>query len=237
MRLLNTTTLKGGYFYGEGGVPEYAILSHTWQEEEVSFQDIDSSSGASKAGFRKIRGCCDRARIDGYDWVWIDTCCIDKSSSAELTEAINSMYRWYQLSAKCYVYMSDVNRSQGSSDIDFMAMFRKSRWFSRGWTLQELIAPALVEFYDKDWFEIGTKASLQREIAAITGIDLGVLQGKDPGTCNVVQRISWASERETTRIEDIAYCLLGFFGVNMPLLYGEGMNAFARLQQEIVRTT
>lgn len=237
MRLLNTSTLVVEEFFSEK-VPDYVILSHTWGEEEVTLQDMKSGEAAAKKGYPKVKGCCEKALSDGFDFCWIDTCCIDKTSSAELSEAINSMYKWYAASAICYVYLPDVTESFGAlfpNEITRYRNFDSARWFKRGWTLQELIAPAAVEFYDRDWKLIGTKLSLREQIAKNTGIDLGVLGGKPPASCNVAVRMSWASRRETTRIEDEAYSLLGLFGVNMPLLYGEGRQAFRRLQEEILR--
>lgn len=262
MRLIDTDTLQLQLFAGDA--PPYAILSHTWGEGEVTFQDMEKGRhfAMQLQGFAKIERCCSQAKRDGYAWAWVDTCCIDKQSSAELSEAINSMYRWYQLAAVCYVYMSDVAANLDSAFLPaspasfvhgetslpsssgreastlrrFGPSFAASRWFRRGWTLQELLAPRLVEFYDHRWTEIGTKASLVSDLQRITGIRAEVLQGASPGDlCTVAERMSWASKRETQRIEDRAYSLLGIFNVNMPLLYGEGQSAFIRLQEEILR--
>lgn len=158
---------------------------------------------------------------------WIDTCCIDKSSSAELSEAINSMFRWYQDARICYVYLPDVrNKTESSHETSF----KKSRWSTRGWTLQELLAPEIVVFFSHDWSEIGTKATLAELISVITGIDS---LSRFEGAC-VAQQMSWASKGQTTRIEDQSYCLMGLLGVNMPIIYGEGEGAFLRLQMAIV---
>ncbi|PVH72247.1 HET-domain-containing protein [Cadophora sp. DSE1049] len=229
MRLLNTITLKLESFFGRE-LPIYAILSHTWGDEEVTLQDmVNPVEAESKPGYAKLRGCCKKAAEDGYAYVWIDACCIDKTSSAELSEAINSMYIWYKNSDVCYVHLSDV-------ETPFEA-FKHSRWFTRGWTLQELIAPRTVEFYTATWEEIGTKQSLGDEIALITGIESRVLQGSDLAAHHVAEKMSWAASRITTRVEDMSYCLLGIFNIHMPLLYGEGKRAFIRLQKEILRTT
>lgn len=222
-------------------LPPYAILSHTWckDEDEVTFQEITASTGPAygKAGFSKIRGCCVKAAEDGYQYVWIDTCCIDKTSSAELSEAINSMYRWYQQAEICYAYLSDIESAERNSPFWEATNFKNSKWFTRGWTLQELIAPRSVEFYASNWDDLGTKSSRRDEISKITGIDVRILDGDDPAICNVAERLSWAASRKTKRIEDAAYCLLGLFQVHMPLLYGEGENALIRLQEEILKTT
>lgn len=163
------------------------------------------------------------------DCQWIDSCCIDKTSSAELSEAINSMFEWYRRAEVCYAYLSDVS----GSSLYFAGLersFSQSAWFERGWTLQELLAPQWVEFYDYDWIELGTKSSLAPLITSITGIT-HLFNHEE--AC-IAQKMSWASKRQTTRIEDRAYCLLGLFGVHMPPLYGEGKNAFYRLQVEII---
>ncbi|KAF2433098.1 HET-domain-containing protein [Tothia fuscella] len=245
MRLLNASTLEMEDFTGD--LPPYVILSHTWGKEEVLFHDLQASKmvdfkpGQEKAGFAKIQGTCDQAVRDRYRWVWIDTCCIDKTSSAELSEAINSMFLWYERADICYVYLADVPTAFSArhpvwDDIfDVKGIFKSSRCFTRGWTLQELVASPVVEFYAADWTEIGTKSSLQKPLSKITGIHARVLGGADPAMCSVAERMSWAVSRETTRLEDMAYSLLGLFHVNMPLLYGEGERAFVRLQEEILK--
>ncbi|KAK3989113.1 heterokaryon incompatibility protein-domain-containing protein [Cladorrhinum sp. PSN332] len=236
MRLLNSETLEMKEFYGE--IPPYAILSHTWGDEEVTFQDFHSPDREKKKGFDKILGCCQQAQRDRIDWTWIDTCCIDKTSSAELSEAINSMYAWYRDSEVCYVFLEDVSFSFDQPEQD-RQKFAAARWFKRGWCLQELIAPLRTEFYAQDWCEIGTKRNMGSQIENITGIPADVLQASDRNLHRhtIAEKMSWASERTTTRIEDGAYCLLGIFGVHMPLLYGEGGTAFRRLQEEIIKQT
>ncbi|PMD16890.1 hypothetical protein NA56DRAFT_730642, partial [Hyaloscypha hepaticicola] len=183
-------------------------------------------------GWSKVTGCCAQAALDGWEYVWIDSCCIDKTSSAELSEAINSMFRWYKKAEVCYAYLSDVS-SASDDPRNFPSQFSQSKWFTRGWTLQELLAPHYVDFFDQTWTWIGSKGSLNAVISQITGIaDLVCYK-----EASVAQKMSWASYRETTRIEDLSYCLLGLFGVHMPPLYGEGENAFMRLQREIMNTT
>jgi hypothetical protein len=225
MWLLNTrsVTLKE---FGDDETPEYVILSHTWEDEEVLYQDVVDGIENTKLGYRKVKGCCRRARQDGFRWIWIDTCCINKGSSVELSEAINSMFRYYKEAQICYAYLSDIASSEAEQ-------LTTSRWFERGWTLQELIAPPIVEFYSCDWIDIGTKTSLRKSISLRTGIPNDVLLGADPSSCNIAERMSWASGRNTKRIEDQAYSLMGIFDVNMPMLYGEGIKAFQRLQREI----
>ncbi len=346
MRLLNTESLRLELFLGSS-VPKYAILSHMWGEEEVLFDDIHDPNQphpVGKAGFAKIEGSCKQAREDGFKYIWIDTCCIDKSSSAELSEAINSMFDWYHQSERCYAYLADVevsncegeedeedeedgedgvyseengngeggvdeekwsgvmvkgegredegkgngddnnetcgeSRSNGEATSDGRSDdgedeqlgtvgFEDSRWFSRGWTLQELIAPADVRFYDRNWSFLGVRQldssrnnrvgyrDLGPQITRRTRIPPQLLRWPTLGperrsfwtidfnpraklesvldSFSVAQKMSWAASRMTTRPEDEAYSLMGLFGVNMPMLYGEGRRAFARLQQAIL---
>jgi len=210
-------------------VPRYAILSHTWEadnQEEVTFQDLVGGLGQSKAGYRKIRFCGKQANQNGLQYFWVDSCCIDRSSSADLAEAINSMFRWYRDAVECYVYLSDVP----TVDIDLRA-FRQSRWFTRGWTLQELLAPQSVDFFSQDWVQLGDKQSLELQLHQVTGIPVQALrQLAGLSQFSVEERMSWTAKRETTIEEDQAYCLLGIFDIYLPLIYGEGReHAFRRL--------
>ncbi|RDW56743.1 hypothetical protein BP6252_13998 [Coleophoma cylindrospora] len=238
MRLLNTHTIQLEEFFDK--VPPYAILSHTWADEEVTFQDLEKPYHTAKVGYANIKETCRLARDDGYQYVWIDTCCIDKSSSAELSEAINSMFNWYKDASICYAYLADVSPTT-TVPTEQCSPFGESRWFQRGWTLQELLASPQLVFYSSDWAPIASKNSLKELISQITNIDEAYLisQSKNIAVllekASIAERMSWASKRQTTRVEDIAYCLLGIFGLNMPLLYGEGKRAFLRLQEEIVR--
>lgn len=178
-----------------------------------------------------------QARRDGLSHIWVDTVCIDKTSSAELSEAINSMFKWYEGAMICYVYLADMP-SYPTSGVDLLELMGKSRWFTRGWTLQELIAPYKVVFYSRSWAHLGTKKALSSFIADVTGIDqLCICKERALGRYSIAQRMSWAADRSTTRPEDMAYCLLGIFGINLPLLYGEGDKAFFRLQEEILRAS
>jgi hypothetical protein len=221
-------------------LPRYAILSHTWgaESEEVTFSDLENGTGESKAGYNKIRFCGEQAKIDGLQYFWVDTCCINKSSSAELTEAINSMFRWYQNAAKCYVYLLDVSTNdynQADASLQsWQSAFRNSRWFSRGWTLQELLAPLSVEFFCVNGKRLGDKKSLEKQLYDITGIAVSALRGTPLPEFTVKERMSWAKDRVTKREEDMAYSLLGIFDIHMPLIYGEGeKNALSRLQREL----
>ncbi|KAK0648712.1 heterokaryon incompatibility protein-domain-containing protein [Cercophora newfieldiana] len=237
MRLLNTTTIRLEEF-NEAICPPYAILSHTWGDEEVSFQEMQLEKHPIwKAGYPKIIETCREALEHHLHYAWIDTCCIDKSSSAELSEAINSMFQWYAKASICFAFLSDI--PVGVDPFETM----NSRWYTRGWTLQELIAPRIILFYNSDWEMIGSRDDLRYKISASTGIDAHFLRDHIPdihlelSSASIAQRMSWAAGRQTTRTEDMAYCLLGIFGINMPLLYGEGERAFIRLQEEIIRHT
>jgi hypothetical protein len=236
MKLINTSTLELHDFY-LAELPPYAILSHTWGDEEVNFQEMSSKNCSSKKGFAKIAKTCQIALADGLEYAWVDTCCIDKSSSAELSEAINSMYQWYAKAAFCYVFLEDLP-PDGTWELAEKAL-PSCRWFTRGWTLQELLAPKTpnnVHFYDKEWFYRGSKVDFISVISKCTRVPVAVLTRVDAmAEYSVASKMSWAARRETTRLEDSAYCLMGIFDVNMPLLYGEGGKAFRRLQEEIIK--
>ena len=255
MRLLKTSTFELEEILDEYKLPQYAILSHRWEGEEMTLQELEQkdtiillnstktrvangeplySFQNIKKGFLKIIGCALQAEKDGICYIWCDTCCIDKTNSTELSEAINSMYHWYK-DQLCYAYLGDVPHTAYRLLTEKGSAFAKSRWFTRGWTLQELIAPSRVVFFDRTWRSMGTRSDFKNRIAEITGIDEGVLDGEDPALCCIAKRMSWASKRETTRVEDLAYCLMGLFGVNMPLIYGERHKAFIRLQTEIMK--
>src|SRR5579862_2097532 len=225
---------------GDDTIPPYAILSHTWgsDDEEVTFNDLTNGAGKDRPGYRKIRFCGKQAANDGLRFFWVDTCCIDKSNNMEFAEAINCMFRWYQNATKCYVYLSDVS-ADGSIENDESARrwkpeFKKSRWFTRGWTLQELIAPVSVEFFSKEKQRLGDKQSLEQTLYEITGIAVEALRGSPLSHFSVDERMLWAAKRQTKREEDKAYSRLGIFNIHMSLIYGEGgQKALSRLLKEI----
>lgn len=231
MRFINTTTLNLEWF-GEWSLPEYAILSHTWGQDEVQFSDMnDVQQAMSKPGFSKIHNACKIARELEYRYLWIDAICIDQSSSAEHCEAIISMFRWYRNADICLAYLSD---AQGQA----LEEIKNCRWFTRCWTLQELIAPARLSFYNKTWQYIGDKSTPEvlHLISSITGVDEDVLEDAELLSSRpICHRMAWAADRTCARREDVAYSLLGIFDVNILPLYGEGDRAFGRLQEEIIR--
>ncbi|KAL4071630.1 heterokaryon incompatibility protein-domain-containing protein [Scleroderma yunnanense] len=228
----------------------YAILSHRWIDQEVNYDEMvelgkmdaeERDEIRQRNGYRKILDSCEQAKKDGCEWLWVDTCCIDKRSSAELSEAINSMYRWYEKSRVCYAYLHDVPGSTFPTEHDkrmYPDFNAWPEWFSRGWTLQEMIAPNDVQFFNKDWHWIGDKRTLAETLSRITQVPQHILTGglSSDRPC-VAQVMSWAANRTTTRVEDRAYSLLGLLDVNMPMLYGEGKKAFQRLQLEIIHTS
>ena len=224
-------------------IPPYAILSHTWgaDTEEVTFKDLTNGAGRDKPGYEKIRFCGEQARQDGLQYFWIDTCCINKANKAELPQAIKSMFRWYYNAARCYVYLSDVSSPLPKTDDEFNPSlwesdFRKSRWFTRGWTLQELLAPSLVEFFSQEGKKLGNKTSLIQQIHEITGIPHSALQGTPLSQFSVNERLLWKEHRHTKLKEDGAYSLLGIFNVYIAPVYGEGAEgAFRRLLDEIYK--
>lgn len=255
MRLLSTKDFTFHEF-PEDAVPTYAILSHTWDGNEVTLQDMQQpnarkilqSSNPPNKSWKKIKDACSMAK--GYLYIWIDSCCIDKTNSAELQEAINSMFRWYRNSSVCLALLSDVDKSHFdfNEELQTYATFF-CRWFTRGWTLQELLAPERLLFFDVNWRELGSRSEWASHISKATGIHVKFLLGIELDPCktwdleavlrdtSVATKMSWAAGRQTTRVEDEAYCLLGLFDIHMPMLYGEGRKAFARLQQEIMKST
>ncbi|RYP60441.1 hypothetical protein DL770_009997 [Monosporascus sp. CRB-9-2] len=265
MRLINVRNGELEEVFPERA-PPYAILSHVWDgRNEVTFQewarrDTDEAV-RGKSGYRKIADARQQAISDGLEWLWCDTNCIDKTSSAELSEAINSMFAWYTNSQVCYAYLDDVDirstratRSSGSTagvsknaeenypapvdTQDVHLLLAKSRWFTRGWTLQELLAPSREVFFAKDWTVLGDRNQLSISISEIARIHIGALRDRSTiWQYSVAQRMSWAADRQTTRQEDVAYCLLGIFNIQMPMLYGEGIDAFQRLQRAIIKIT
>jgi len=221
-------------------IPPYAILSHTWIEgEEVTYQDLVDGTGEGKSGCDKLRFCAERAVEDGLEHFWVDTCCIDKSSPSEVSRNINAMFHYYQKAVRCYVYLVDVSvaKREGandrSSDCLWEQAFRASRWFTRGWTLQELLAPSVVEFFSKERRRLGDKNSLKRWIHEITGIPQSALEGTRLSRFTVDERFLWAEPRKTTVQEDKVYSLLGIFDVQIPLYYGKesAEGAHRRLQE------
>ena len=244
MRLLK---LDDGRFslewFPKDKIPPYAILSHTWgrgENDEVTFKDLIDGTADNKRGFQKLQFCGNQAKADDLHYFWVDTCCIDKSNSTELQTAINSMFRWYQNAARCYVYLSDVSvytQDRQFRHVEWESAFRNSRWFTRGWTLQELLAPTIVEFYSRDRVRLGDKRSLEQQIHEITGITVEALQGRYLCDFSVEERLRWGEKRQTTEDEDEAYCLLGIFEIFMSLRYGEGRkNAMDRLRRKIQKS-
>ena len=221
-------------------IPPYAIISHTWlddDEEEVTYKDIKKGRGRDKDGFVKLQFGAKQAATDGIKYLWMDTCCIDKSSNTELQLAINSMFRWYQNAVKCYVYLSDVSMDRPSEE-SWKSEFQKTRWATRGWTLQELLAPSSVEFFSNKGLQIGSKRSLESLLHDVTGISVKALRGTPLCEFSQLERMSWMEHRRTKLEEDLAYALLGIFDVQMPLLYGEGYRmASVRLREAIAKYT
>ncbi|KAK3661195.1 hypothetical protein LTR56_000318 [Elasticomyces elasticus] len=234
MRLLNTSTFELEYYEDVNLVPEYAIFSHKWYTggEEVILLDFQRPGNAPhKKGFSKLQGLCSVAAAKGHRFVWCDACCIEKSNEVELSKSINSMFRWYQNAAECIAFLGDVGGDDGR-------LLEHSIYFKRGWTLQELIAPQDMTFYDQHWNCLGTKKDLLDALSNITRIPRDVLSHhRHFSTCSVAQRMSWASDRETREVEDQAYSLMGLFDISLKLIYGEGEKAFIKLQREIIASS
>jgi hypothetical protein len=222
-------------------IPPYAILSHTWGDDEFHFEDLVNGTGKSKAGYGKILFCGEQAARDHVQYFWVDTCCIDKWNLRELSNAINYMFRWYKNAAKCYVFLSDVSTPMTDAQLHqstWEASFRKSRWFTRGWTLQELLAPASIDFFSSERQRLGDKASLEQQICEVTRIPVTALRRDPLDEFSVPERMAWMVGRQTTQEEDMAYSLIGIFGVSMEFRYGEGeKRALKRLQEEMEKGT
>ncbi|KAL9017667.1 MAG: hypothetical protein Q9185_005001 [Variospora sp. 1 TL-2023] len=247
-RLINTTTYEL-YKNGDAEVkasPHYAILSHRWGKAEVTFQMLtnpqwrESNLGAEP--MKKIREACKKARDRDtpIEWLWCDTCCIDKNNSEELRSSIDSMFEWYRKATVCYGYLTDVDwdpsRQQMSKSVD--RPNQESVWFERGWTLQELLAPRYMEFFDRNWTFMGTRDGLSDKLQSVTGIAKKYLTGAaNFKQASVATRMGWMAGRTTTEIEDIAYSMLGLLDISMPIYYGEGVKAFMRLQRTLIESS
>ena len=245
MRLLNTSTYKVS---GMGAVrADYAILSHRWlRNGEITYQELNSTNARGSnldetqlESLNKTKEACAKAREQGLDWIWMDTCCIDKTNAVEYTRSINSMFEYYRKAKVCYAYLSDVDcsapgwqkfRRKEQPDLE-------SEWFERGWTLQELLAPEYMEFYDREWRLIGTKDKLAEDLHRVTHIERKYLiNSRTIKEASVATRISWMAGRTTTQLEDIAYSMLGILNINMTAQYGEGAKAFMRLQETLIES-
>lgn len=257
MRLLETTDGRTyrltDRFHHQSQIPAYAILSHTWEDEqEVLFDDIVKDKKrkyrslcsslrlrprSRRKGYEKLQFCARQAKQDGLRYFWVDTCCIDKSDPFELKRAINSMFQWYRNANKCYVYLSDVSVVSAKANLvasEWQVAFANSRWFTRGWTLQELLAPPAVEFFSKEGIYLGTRLELKQLIHEITSIPPRALSGAPLTEFAVDEKLSWAVERQTTLEEDEVYALLGIFDITLPFIYDEGYDkALRRLLDKI----
>ncbi|KFY89168.1 hypothetical protein V500_05900 [Pseudogymnoascus sp. VKM F-4518 (FW-2643)] len=221
--------------------PQYAILSHRWFPQEITFRTLSplelQDGYLITPQLNKIRNTCRKAREDKLEWVWIDSCCINKDSSEEITRSINTMFKWYQEAAVCYTYLSDVIALEGKTSVFKRRDSEDSEWFERGWTLQELLAPRAMKFFDTDWVPIGTRAQLAAEIERVTGIEARFLDGSEEfRSASIATRLSWQSRRKTTEEEDMAYSLVGIMGVSLVPIYREGRQSFLKLQQELLKS-
>jgi hypothetical protein len=240
LRILEDRSLEVTKDMEEDDAPQYAILSHTWgpDEEEVTFRDVVERMGKHKSGYHKLAFCRDQTLRDGQTHFWVDTCCINRSNNVELNTAITSMFRWYAKATKCYVYLPDVpsklSGTDGVQNAIWQSEFRGCQWLTRGWTLQELLAPKVVEFYDKTGNMLGDKTTLERYICDAAGIPATALRGRPLASFSIEERFAWQRGRKTKKPEDKAYSLLGVCGVSMIPIYGEGRdNAMARLRKKI----
>lgn len=217
-------------------LPSFAVLAHSVGDVEVTYSDAvgDAAAARAKANYEKLAFAARQALADGYEYLFIHSCCVDRRSSAELDEAANSALQWYRKAGTVYAYLPDCPADARATDP--ASPFAASRWFRDPWMLLPLVASRNLTFYAAQWTKLGTKADLASDISAVTGVGLSFIRGTRPiETASVAQRMSWAARRSTARVEDVAYALMGLFSVHMPLLYGEGERAFLRLQEEIIR--
>lgn len=247
MRLLNVRTLEIESFSDPNqSIPPYAIASHRWGREEATLKDVKKRRGSYLAGWYKVETFARyvRKNVHGVKWLWIDTCCVNRESSQEVNEAVNLSFRWYANAEVCLAWLEDVDDADDAEDVP------QSGWFRRGWTLSELLAPRTVLFLSSSWEVIGRKGEAGRTrsglqltsgpgmesmIAQITGIPISVLYDfENSWSLTVEERLEWMEGRATTLEEDRAYSMLGIFGANMPVKYGEGAeSARKRLLSEI----
>lgn len=245
MRLLNVYTLEFSEYSAD--VPKYAIASHRWKAgTEATIKEVRNKRNTEKDGYVKVQSFASyvREHVCNVEWLWIDTCCVNQDSSQEVTEAVNSMFRWYSNAEVCLAYLADVSNAEDERE------FRRSEWFRRGWTLQELLAPQMVVFLSASWELIGHKGgdgwtrsgkqvargrALEATVSTITGVPQHVLQNHARSmSLSTEERLSWIRGRKTTKEEDMSYSLLGIFNVTMPVIYGEGAEkARERLVEEI----
>ena len=222
--------------FDDDKVPPYAILSHRWDREEVLLKDMMNGTAESKRGYHKIRFCAEQAWLDGLRYCWVDTCCTNQSSSAELSESINRMYRGYQSADRCYVYLTDILKDEYGEWFKYPeeANRERPRWFTRGWSLQELLASRDVIFYDSDWERLGNRTEPSNAIHAFTNVPISALIERDVRSYSKRECMSWIEGKNTKKPEDLAYSMLGIFNVSLVVNYGEGAkSAFRRLKQAI----
>jgi len=216
---------------------KYAILSHRWMEgKEITYEMMKSGRQLTRSpGYKKLRKFCEKAGAYGVEFAWSDTCCIDKNSSTEIDESIRSMFRWYRNSYICIIHLAQSDTIQSMTG---------DEWMKRGWTLQELLAPRRIKLFNKQWMPMtgdrNDKSPEDTEVMVALGNATGIhpeyLREFDPGPFKVDERMTWAAERKTTRVEDVAYSLMGIFNVSMQIAYGEGGDrAFCRLIEAIMQ--
>jgi hypothetical protein len=238
MRLLNIHTLKLVEF-SKDKRPAYAIASHRWDEHEATYTDVRDARNTSSSGYQKIKDFAKyvKAHVVGIEWLWIDTCCINKEHATELSSAINLMFEWYQEADICLAYLRDVDNAGDEVSL------QRSEWFERGWTLQELLAPRTVVFLTRTWEVIGNKGAttsvcsstevgknLEKVIAKITKVPFEVLQEYQRSIrYSTSEKLRWMDSRKTTEEEDLTYALFGILNVSLPVIYGEKGKARDRL--------
>ena len=220
----------------------YATFSHTWEGSEPLFKkvikivvyDLDAFSTHNK-----LQTFCKIVRDEGFNWAWSDTCCIDKGDHFVLQEALVRMFKWYEGSAMTIIFLCDVDQF---AELGALVM---SRWNSRGWTLQEYHASKVIRIYTKDWtpylgltlYNHKESPEIMSEMEKATGISAQALMALHPGLSDIREKLCLASTRQTTRVEDAAYSLLGIFSTSLPITYGEGDKALGRLLSQLLMSS
>lgn len=253
MRLLNTQTLDLRFFQ-DGDAPPYAALSLVHEDDEVSYADFEEMKALNilggddrfeflkkRQGYHKVRGACELALRQSVEWIWIDECCMDWPSRMEVNENVNLAYERFRSTKKAYVYLADVlERRESLSEVgpSLENSLAKSKWFRRSWTVQELLAPSTLEFYNKEWRSLGDRASLALILERITGISHVYMRGAyrdDPRSAPCAEKLSWVAHRESSILENHVYAIVGLFNIKMDISYSEGMAAYYRFKRELLK--
>lgn len=236
MLLLHTASLELCEFGSDA--PPYGTFSARWEDDTLGHEDLPSPQTAhQRPAFQALQRACSECQNHGLQWLWNDAVCINRRSIDALSKTLNSLAEIYRKSRLCIVYLHDLFDTE-ASHFDVERGLSSCSWIKHVWMLPQLIFSTVLQFYDAQWMHIGSKRQLSAELSRITAIEEGVLDGseslEDYPNC---VKMSWAAGLSAEAIEDVAYSLLAVFNVNMTIRYGEGMESFLRLQEEILKNT